>query len=403
MSTDTPRHRSPDTTGLRPQTRLIHAGTRRTAFDETCEAIFQTSGYVYATAEEAEAAFATDGLRQVYGRFRNPTAQTFEDRLAAYEGAEWGYATTTGMAAVFGALFSHLKAGDRIVAPRSLFVSCLYCIRDLAPRWGIEATIIDGTDLAQWKEALSRPAAAVFLESPSNPSLELVDIKAVSALAHAAGAKVFVDNAFATPVLQRPFEMGADVVIYSATKHIDGQGRTLGGIILSDKKFGSEVIHPFLRHTGPTISPFNAWLLLKGLETLDLRVKAQTASALKLAQILEADPHVERVLYPTLESHPQHDLARRQMTGGGTMLALYVKGGKAEAFRFLNNLRVGLISNNLGDAKTLATHPATSTHAKLSDEDKATSGITPNMLRLSIGLEDTDDLAEDFTQALAKA
>jgi O-succinylhomoserine sulfhydrylase len=402
MTTGTPRHRKPDTTALRPQTRLVHAGTQRTPFDETCEAIFQTSGYVYGSAEEAEQAFAVDGLRQVYGRFRNPTAQAFEDRLAAYEGAEWAYATTTGMAAVFGALFAHLKAGDRIVAPLSLFVSCLYLVRDLAPRWGIETTIVDGTDLAQWEEALSRPAAAVLVETPSNPSLDIVDIAAVAKLAHAAGAKVFVDNAFATPVLQHPFELGADVVIYSATKHIDGQGRTLGGIILTDKTFGGEVIHPFLRHTGPTISPFNAWLLLKGLETLDLRVKAQTAATLRIARALEADPNVERVLYPFLESHPQHELAKRQMEGGGTMLALYVKGGKDEAFRVLNSLRVALISNNLGDSKTLVTHPATTTHCKLSDADKAASGITSNLLRVSIGLEDADDLAEDFTQALAQ-
>ena len=403
MSNDTPRHRSPNTDGLRPRTKLVHAGTNRTPYDETCEAIFQTSGYVYGSAEEAEAAFATDGLRYVYGRFRNPTSAAFEDRLAAYEGAEWAYATTTGMAAVFGALFSHLKAGDRIVAPRALFVSCLYCIREIAPRYGIEATIVDGKDLSCWEEALSRPAAAVFLESPSNPALDLVDIAAVTKLAHAAGAKVFVDNAFATPVLQRPFEMGADVVIYSATKHIDGQGRSLGGIILSDKKFGSETIHPFLRHTGPTISPFNAWLLLKGLETLELRVDAQCGGALRLAQALENHPKVERVLHPFLPSHPQHELAKRQMSAGGMMLAVYVKGGKAEAFRTMNALRVALISNNLGDSKTLITHPATSTHCKLSDEDKAATGIAANLLRISVGLEDADDLIDDLTQALNAA
>lgn len=398
----TPRdHRSPDVSGLRPRTRLVHGGTRRSGFDETCEALYQTSGFVYGSAEEAESAFANDGQRHVYSRFRNPTSGMFEDRLAEYEGAEWAYATASGMAAVFASLFSHLKAGDRIVAPWGLFISCLYCIKDIAPRFGIKPVLIDGTDMAQWEEALSQPTAAVFLETPSNPCLDIVDLPAVAKLAKAAGAKVIVDNAFATPVLQRPFEMGADVVVYSATKHIDGQGRCLGGAILTDRKFATEVVHPFLRHTGPTISPFNAWLLLKGMETLELRVAAQTESALRIAQFLESHPKVERSLYPFLTSHPQHDLARRQMTGGGTMVSFWVKGGKTEAFRTMNSLRVGLISNNLGDSKTLVTHPATSTHSKLSDEDKRKAGITPNMIRLSVGLEDTQDLIDDLEQALA--
>lgn len=400
MSVDTPRHRSPNTRTCRPRTKLVHAGTTRSPFDETCEAIYQTSGYTYASAEEAEAAFQTDGIRQVYGRFRNPTTQMFENRLAEYEGAGWACAVSSGMAAAFGALFSFLKTGDRIVAPLGLFVSCLWLVRDLAPRYGIETTIVDGRDPDQWKAALSRPAQAVLIETPSNPSLDIIDIPAVVELAHRAGAKVVVDNAFATPVLQRPFEFGADVVFYSATKHIDGQGRTLGGVILSDEKFGTETIHPFLRHTGPTISPFNAWLLLKGLETLELRVNAQNDAALKLAQALERHPRVERVLHPFLPSHPQHDLARRLMSGGGTTLALCVKGGKTEAFRTLNALNVTLISNNLGDSKSLATHPATTTHCKLTDADKAATRIDPNLIRVSVGLEDVDDLIGDFTQAL---
>jgi O-succinylhomoserine sulfhydrylase len=386
---------------LRPRSQLVHGGTRRSSFDETCEALYQTSGYVYGSAEEAESAFANDGTRLVYSRFRNPTSASFEDRLAAYEGAPWAYATTSGMAAVHAALMSQLKSGDRIVAPIGLFISCLWVIRDLCPRFGITPVLVDGTDMDQWRAALSQPAAVVFLESPSNPCLELVDIEAVCTLAHAAGARVVVDNAFATPVLQRPFEMGADVVVYSATKHIDGQGRCLGGIILAaDARLGTDVIHPYLRHTGPTISPFNAWLLLKGLETLELRVGAQNAAAHTVASFLEGQGQVERVLYPFLESHPQHDLARRQMTGGGTMVAFNVRGGKDEAFRVMNALEMILISNNLGDAKSLITHPATSTHCKLSDEEKARVGITSNLLRLSVGLEDPRDLMDDLERAM---
>lgn len=395
-------HRTPDVTNLRPRSKLVHGGIRRSSFDETCEALYQTSGYVYGSAEEAEFAFANDGTRHVYSRFRNPTTAMFEDRLAEYEGAAWAYATTSGMAAVHGALWSNLRTGDRIVAPRSLFISCYWVIKELSQRYGVQADFVDGTDLAQWEEALSRPANAVFLETPSNPGLEIVDLKAVCDLAHKAGARVVVDNAFATPVLQRPFEFGADVVIYSATKHIDGQGRCLGGVILAaDKAYGSDVIHPYLRHTGPTISPFNAWLLLKGMETLELRVAAQSASAERVARFLESHPKVERVLYPTLESHPQHELARKQMTGGGTMMSIYLKGGKSEAFNTLNGLGMVMISNNLGDAKSLITHPTTTTHAKLTDEEKASAGITPSLLRLSVGLEDAEDIVEDFDRALA--
>ncbi|MDQ2101645.1 O-succinylhomoserine sulfhydrylase [Azospirillum isscasi] len=395
-------HRNPNVAGLRPRSRLVHGGVRRSSFDETCEALYQTSGFVYGSAEEAEHAFANDGARHVYSRFRNPTTAMFEDRLCEYEGAAWAYATTSGMAAVHAALWSNLRTGDRIVAPRSLFISCYWVIKELSARFGVEAVFVDGTDLSQWEEALSKPTKAVFLETPSNPGLEVVDLRAVSELAHKAGAKVVVDNAFATPVLQRPFEMGADVVVYSATKHIDGQGRCLGGIILTnDKQYGAEVIHPYLRHTGPTISPFNAWLLLKGLETLELRVSAQSASALTVAEFLEGHAKVERVLYPGLPSHPQHDLVRSQMTGGGTMLSIFLKGGKQEAFAALNDLRMVMISNNLGDSKSLVTHPDTTTHAKLTPEEKAAANITPNLLRLSVGLEDAQDIVEDLDRALA--
>ncbi|MBP2229270.1 O-succinylhomoserine sulfhydrylase [Azospirillum agricola] len=397
-------HRNPNVSGLRPRSKLVHGGTRRSSFDETCEALYQTSGFVYGSAEEAEHAFANDGARHVYGRFRNPTTAMFEDRLAEYEGAGWACATASGMAAVHGALMSGLRAGDRVVAPRSLFISCYWIVKELCPRFGIEAVFVDGTDLSAWEEALSRPAKAVFLETPSNPGLEVVDLAAVCDLAHKAGAVVVVDNAFATPVLQRPFEFGADVVIYSATKHIDGQGRCLGGVILAkDAKYGAEVIHPFLRHTGPTLSPFNAWLLLKGMETLELRVQAQSAAAFQVAQFLETHPKVERVLYPLLASHPQHDLVRKQMTGGGNMLSIFLKGGKAEAFNTLNGLRMVMISNNLGDSKSLVTHPATTTHCKLTDEEKASAKILPGLLRLSVGLEDPQDIVEDLDRALAEA
>jgi O-succinylhomoserine sulfhydrylase len=394
-------HRAPDVSGLRPRSQLVHGGSRRSQFDETCEAIYQTSGYCYGSAEEAEAAFANDGARQVYSRFGNPTSNMFEARMCAYEGAEWGYATASGMAAVTASLLSFVKTGDRVVAPIGLFISCLYVIREICTRFGVEAVLIDGTDLDQWKEALSKPTTAVFLESPSNPCLEIVDIAEVAKLAKAAGAKVIVDNAFATPVLQRPFTLGADMVIYSATKHIDGQGRCLGGIIMTDRQFAVDKVHPFVRHTGPTIAPFNAWLLLKSLETLELRVGAQCAAALKVAQYLENHDRVAKTVYPFLESHPQHDLARRQMTGGGTMVSFYIDGGKAEAFRAMNALKMVLISNNLGDSKSLITHPDTSTHCKLPPEDKLRAGITPALIRLSVGLEDADDIIDDLDRALA--
>ncbi|RJF84135.1 O-succinylhomoserine sulfhydrylase [Azospirillum cavernae] len=397
-------HRTPNVTGLRPRSKLVHGGIRRSSFDETCEALYQTSGFVYGSAEEAENAFANDGTRHVYSRFRNPTNAMFEDRLAEYEGAAWAYATASGMAAVHGALMSGLRSGDRVVAPRALFISCYWIVKELCPRYGIEVEFVDGTDLTAWEEALSKPTKAVFLETPSNPGLEVVDLRAVCDLAHKAGAFVVVDNAFATPVLQRPFEFGADIIIYSATKHIDGQGRCLGGVILAkDVKYATEVIHPFLRNIGPTLAPFNSWLLLKGMETLELRVHAQSAAAFQVAQFLESHAKVERVLYPLLASHPQHDLVRQQMTGGGNMLSVFLKGGKTEAFNTLNGLRMVMISNNLGDSKSLITHPATTTHSKLTDEEKVAAKIQPGLLRLSVGLEDPQDIIEDLDRALAEA
>ena len=321
--------------------------------------------------------------------------------MALYEGAENAFATASGMAAVFAAVISGLKAGDRLVAPRALFGSCLYIVKDLAPKYGIEAVIVDGCDLGQWKEALSRPTNLVFLETPSNPTLEVIDLKAVCDLAHAAGAIMVVDNVFATPVLQKPLQLGADVVVYSATKHIDGQGRCLGGVILCSNAF-AEVVHPFLRHTGPALSPFNAWVLLKGLETLELRVRAQCDNAGKVARFLAGHGRVGRTLYPGLERHPQYALAKAQMSGAGTLIAFDVDGGKAEAFKLMNALELILISNNLGDAKSLITHPGTSTHQRLSDEERARVGIFPGTIRLSVGLEDADDLVEDLDRALAQ-
>lgn len=387
----------------KPATRLVHGGTVRSEFCETSEAVFLNSGYVYATAEEAEAAF--DGTRErfVYSRFRNPTVKMFEDRLAALEGAEACRATASGMAAVFAALACQLKAGDRVVAARALFGSCTYIIQEILPQWGVESVFVDGGNLEAWKEALSRPAAVVFLETPSNPGLEVVDLPTVAALAHAAGARVVVDNVFATPILQNPLRLGADIVVYSATKHIDGQGRCLGGAVLGSQAFIEDELGPFLRHTGPSLSPFNAWVLLKGLETLELRVERHCANALAVARFLESRPEVERVLYPGLDSHPQHALATAQMKAGGSMVSFRVVGGKPRAFAFLNTLRLISISNNLGDAKSLICHPATTTHQRLSPEEKTTQGITDGLLRLSVGLEAADDLIDDLAHALDEA
>ena len=382
-------------------TLLVHGGGLRSQHLETSEAIYMTSGYVYGSAEEAESAFANDGSRFVYSRYANPTVSMFEERLRLIEGAEVCRATGSGMAAVFAALASVLRQGDRLVASRALFGSCLHIVKQILPRYGVETEVVDGRDLDAWRRALSRPTRLVFCETPSNPTLELVDLEAVAKLTHAAGGLLVVDNVFATPLLQRPLKLGADVVVYSATKHIDGQGRSLGGAVLGARQFVTDHLAPFLRHTGPSISPFNAWLLLKGLETLPLRVQQHCRNAAEVAAFLEKHPKVVRTLYPGLESHPQYQLARRQMTGSGNLVAFVTAGGKAGAFRFQNALRIVKISNNLGDAKSLITHPATTTHQKLSPEDKATLGIDEALVRLSVGLEDPADLIEDLDRALA--
>jgi len=384
----------------RPRTRQVRAGLNRTGFCETNEALFLTSGYVYGSAREAEESFDGTRDRMVYSRFKNPTVAIFEERLAAIEGAEACRATASGMAAVHAALMCQVKAGDRVVAANALFGSCHWIINDLMPRFGIEVQFVDGTDLDAWRRALERPTKVVFLETPSNPTLELIDLEAVSILAHAAGASVVVDNVFATPVLQSPLELGADVVVYSATKHIDGQGRCLGGAVLGTDVFCNDVLGPYLRHTGPAMSPFNAWVLLKGLETLDLRVERACANADRIARFLEGRAELTKVLYPGLASHPQHDLAKRQMRGFGTMVAFELKGGKAAAYRLLDALTLIDISNNLGDAKSLMCHPWTTTHQRLAPEQKLAMGIGEGMLRLSVGLEDVEDLIDDLKGAL---
>ncbi len=384
----------------RARTRAVRGGLTRTGFCETSEALFLTSGYVYGSAAEAEESFDGTRDRMVYSRFKNPTIAMFEQRLADLEEAPACRATASGMAAVHAALMCQLKAGDRVVASRALFGSCQWIINELMPRFGIERVFVDGPDLDAWAKALSQPTACVFIETPANPTLEIIDIAAVADLAHKAGAKLVVDNVFATPVLQSPLKLGADVVVYSATKHIDGQGRCLGGAVLGDLAFCQDVLSPYLRNTGPTMSPFNAWVLLKGLETLDLRVERHCANALKLARFLEGRPEVARVLYPGLESHPQHALAARQMSGWGSILALELKGGKKAAYSLLDKLELIDISNNLGDAKSLITHPWTTTHQRLSPEDKQAMGISEGLLRLSVGIEDGDDLVEDLDQAL---
>ncbi len=391
------------TSAWRPDTLAVRGGTRRSDFAETSEALFLTSGYVYGSAAEAAAAFAGETDRFIYSRLGNPTVAMFEERLRALEGAEAVWATASGMSAVFNALAATVKAGDRIVAARGLFGSCFQVLDQILPRWDIRTDFVDGSDLDQWEQALATPAAAVFFETPSNPMQELVDIPAVCELAHAAGARVIVDNIFATPVLQRPLDRGADVVVYSTTKHLDGQGRTLGGAILGSTAFVQDELRPIMRHTGPTMSPFNAWVVLKGLETLRLRVEHQTASALELARWLTDHPGVEGVRYPMLTSHPQHELARRQMQGGGTVVTFWVPGGTERAFEVIDALSLIDISNNLGDAKSLVTHPASTTHHKIGADVRAGMGITDGVIRISVGLEDLDDLREDLDRALSHA
>jgi O-succinylhomoserine sulfhydrylase len=387
-------------TELRPDTLAVRGGLARTHFEETSEALFLTSGFVYATAEEAEAAFKGESERFVYSRYGNPTVAMFEERMRLLEGTEACFATASGMSAVFVALAALLGQGDRVVSARGLFGSCFVILDEILPRWGIETVFVDGPDLDQWREALSEPTAAVFFETPSNPMQELVDIAAVVEMAHAAGAQVVVDNVFGTPVFSRPLEQGADVIVYSATKHIDGQGRTLGGVVLGTSEFIDGPVRNLMRHTGPAMSPFNAWVLLKGVETLSLRVEKQAAAALELARALEASPHISRVVYPWLESHPQHELAKAQMYGGGTVVTFEVDGGKAAAFALMNALQVIDISNNLGDSKSLITHPATTTHRRMGEQARLAVGITDGVLRVSVGLEDVRDLVEDLQRAL---
>lgn len=383
------------------RTRLVHTGSRRSQYGEVSEALFLTQGFVYDSAEQAEARFAEAGPDEfVYARYGNPTVAMFEDRIAAVEGAEDAFATASGMAAVNAALASMLKAGDHVVASRALFGSCLYILQDLLTRYGVEVTFVDGIDLDQWRTAIRPDTSAVFLESVSNPTLEVIDLAAVADLAHAHGATVIVDNVFATPVFSRALELGADVVVYSTTKHIDGQGRCLGGVILGTREFIRKTVEPYLKHTGGAMSPFNAWVMLKGVETLDLRVRAQATAAQHIAEALEGDDRLSRVIFPGLPSHAQHGLAMVQMGSGGTVVSLDLKGGKPAAFRFLNALRIVTISNNLGDAKSIVTHPATTTHRRLGEETRARLGITPGLVRISVGLEDTADLLADLRGAL---
>jgi O-succinylhomoserine sulfhydrylase len=386
---------------LRPATQLVHGGTIRSEFGETSEAIFLTQGFIYESAEAAARRFAGEEPGYIYSRFSNPTISMFEERMRLLEGAEAARATATGMAAVTAALLCQLKAGDHVVAAKALFGSCRYVVEDLLPRYGIGSTLVDGTDLNQWRKAVTPATRAFFLESPTNPTLEVIDIEAVAEIAHKAKARLVVDNVFATPLLQKPLTLGADVVVYSATKHIDGQGRCLGGVVLSDQKFLTDHLHNFLRQTGPSISPFNAWVLLKGLETLDVRVERQVKTAAKLADRLAGHKKISRLIYPGRADHPQAEVIKRQMSGGSNLIAFEVKGGRAGAFKVANAFKIIRISNNLGDAKSLVTHPSTTTHQRLTEEARREQGITQGLLRLSVGLEDVDDLAEDLDRALA--
>ncbi|OAI31070.1 O-succinylhomoserine sulfhydrylase [Methylosinus sp. R-45379] len=394
---------SDDEKKLRPATQLVHGGGLRSQFGELSEAMFLTQSFAYPTMEAAEARFKGEDPGFIYSRFSNPTVAMFEQRMCLLEGAEAARATASGMAAVTAALLAQLRAGDHIVAARALFGSCLYVVEDLLPRFGVASTLVDGADLSQWKAAVRKETKLFFLESPTNPGLEVYDIRAIADIAHEAGARLVVDNVFATPLLQKPFELGADVVVYSATKHIDGQGRCLGGVILASQALIEENIHNFLRQTGPALSPFNAWTMLKALETLPLRIAQQTASAARIADFLAEQKEIARVLYPFRADHPQAELARRQMTGGGTLVTFDVAGGKAAAFRLANALKIVKISNNLGDAKSLITHPATTTHQRLTPQARALIGVGDGLLRLSVGLEDTDDLLDDLARGLVAA
>ncbi|MGY6709333.1 MAG: O-succinylhomoserine sulfhydrylase [Rhizobiaceae bacterium] len=384
----------------KPATALVHGGTLRSGFGETSEALFLTQGFVYESAEAAEARFKGDEPGFIYSRYANPTVDMFEKRMCLLEGAEDARATASGMAAVSAALLCGIRAGDHVVAARALFGSCRWVVEKLMPQYGVETTLVDGTRMEEWEQAVRPNTKLFFLESPTNPTLEVVDLAAVSALANSVGARVVVDNVFATPLFQKPLELGAHIVVYSATKHIDGQGRCLGGVILSDKAWIDENLHDYYRHTGPALSPFNAWNLLKGLETLPIRVRQQTESAAAIADHLADHPRIGRVIYPGRKDHPQADIIARQMSGGSTLICLELKGGKEAAFAFQNALEIVRISNNLGDAKSLITHPATTTHKNLAEEARLELGINPGTLRLSVGLEDVGDLINDLDRAL---
>ena len=384
----------------RSRTRLVHEGQNRSSFGETSEALYLTSGFVYDSTEQAEARFREEDEGYIYSRFGNPTVRMFEERMMALEGAEDARATATGMAGVTAAMLSLLQAGDHVVAARALFGSCRYIVETLLPRYGIETTLVDGRDTDAWEQAMRPTTKVMFLETPSNPILEVIDMQAVADIAHANGARLVVDNVFATPILQRPLDFGADIVVYSATKHIDGQGRCLGGVILGNEAYVRDELANFIRQTGPALAPFNAWVMLKSLETLPVRVHAHCNNAEKLVDFLNTHDKVGRVIYPGDKTHPQYDLACRQMERGGNLIAFDVGADKADAFRFANNLQIAAISNNLGDTKTLITHPATTTHFRLDDATKGELGIRPTSLRVSIGLEDPEDLVEDFERAL---
>jgi O-succinylhomoserine sulfhydrylase len=383
------------------RTQLVHEGSRRSQYGEMAEAIFLTQGFVYPTAEAAEARFVKAGEDEfIYARYGNPTTRMFEERIAAIEGTEDAFATASGMAAVSGALTSMLRAGDHVVSARALFGSCLYVLEEVLTRYGVRVTFVDGTDLAAWEKAVTADTSAVFFESMANPTLELVDIEAVSAIAHRHGAIVICDNVFATPIFSRAVTQGADVVVYSTTKHIDGQGRALGGVICASRDFIRKTVEPYMKHTGGSMSPFTAWIMLNGMATLDLRCRAMADSAARIAAALQGHPALARVIFPGLPDHPQHALAMRQIGSGGTLVTFDIGAGKDAAFRFMNALQIIKISNNLGDAKTIATHPATTTHQRLPQDQKDLLGITPGLIRLSVGLEDVDDLIGDLLGAL---
>ncbi len=387
----------------RPETRLVHAGTLRSQFGETSEALFLTQGFVYDSAEECAARFAGERPGFLYSRYSNPTVSMFEERMAALEGAEAARGTASGMAAVTAAMLGQVKAGDHVVASKQLFGSCLYVVEDLLPRFGVASTLVNGTNLDEWQKAVRPNTRVFFLESPTNPALDVIDIAAVAEIAHAAGATLVVDNVFATPLWQSPLALGADCVVYSATKHIDGQGRCLGGVILASEKFIKDNLHTLLRQTGPSLSPFNAWVLLKGLETLAVRVRRQTDTAATVAVALVDHPKIVRLIYAGRPDHPQAALVRKQMRAGSTLVAFEIEGGKPAAFRFQNALQLVRISNNLGDAKSLVTHPATTTHQRLTPQARAELGISDGFVRFSAGLEHADDIITDLLTALEKA